>query len=908
MRRSRRLNADAAAAAAPAAGGGAPTHGWRKWLPHTSHLRRSGGGGGTSSAGGSSAGGAGGSSAGGTTPAAAAAAGAAAAHDHEHYEPFVADPAYDLWTAAPVPAAARPRGGGGLAASRSVPHMTDESLTRLLALGENGGGAAGGGARRAGKGARANGGDESPTAVAAAATGGGGKEARRGAAAPRTSRASVDAGRLSGAGGAPDRGDPLFDLGGSRRGGRANRGARATVDLGAAAAAGAAAGGLGAGVGGVGGGSLAGGAGMGGASVGGGGGGGGLHATPAGVSSTRPGFGGRLSAFRHRNFGSAAAAAAAAAGGDRPPPPARRRVSLQRGLGGGTGLDGALAGITGVRARGGSAASAGAAAAGDVGKREAYRSGYDPLALLRRLPPSVASAVEVRVSGSRWLPHAWTPHWAELRGRLVVLLDADAAGWGDAPTATGASAAVGGSGDAAVRALFSTHRLFVSRRGRGGTTLRLRRAAGAAATSVWLRFADETAAGAWEKALVLAAASRVVGVSDFVFVAPIGKGASGKVFLVRDRVTGERLALKVIDKRKVFDTRSGFRHAVDERLALQLTAGHPFFTQLRYAFQTRTNLYVALAFCDGGDLFQYLRTHGGRLREPQLRLVAAEVLLALEELHALGFVYRDLKPENVLLDRDGHVRLADFGLCKQLRNQLTSTICGTHTYAAPETLSGMAYNTSIDCWALGIFLYHLLRGRTPYEAPTLEQVIHKMSHSPVKFASSTSPELTSLITGLLDFKPANRLGCGLGGVTALRSHPFFAGIDWAAVRRGAPHADALSTSAPSPAGGPPPPPEPLRARRRPRSAGGAGNAPPTAADGVAVDAPDGMQDELRNFDLAEWGHVSIDNDRDDATYGDDTLWPPLRAKRRICDELFVVGFAYATSLPSAVPPGLSVGR
>ncbi|KAK1868579.1 hypothetical protein I4F81_011064 [Pyropia yezoensis] len=972
MRRSRRLDGGAAmggptATASPTSISSA---GWRKWLPVVGSRRVATGSGGDSSSGVGGGGGSSGSSSGGRAAAAAAAAGGIAATIDE--ATAATDAAYEAWAAVPPSSAGgggggfpllavRPR-GGGLAASRSVPHMTEESLTRLLAGSSVGGGNAanvsrggGGGGKAASRSAKAAKAAKVAAATPAAAVttpaaANAGSPPPPSAGADRNgdwrhgnshhlhsrpgARVSVDAG---GFGSSTGGGGGSMGAGvGGRVGGRgrgANRGARATVDLGSAVAAPPSGG---SGVGGEPG--VVPGT-MGGVRAGAGGAAAGVH---PGVSGGRPGFGGRLSAFRHRNFGGGAAAAAAAASGapagvarmQRAP---RRRASNYRSGGGlgGLGAGGGAAGGGGdpVLGPGGrmrqppATASAGSGAGGDVGKREAYRSGYDPLALLRRLPASVASAVEVRVSGSRWLVHSWTPHWAELRGRLVVLLDPEAPGWegmgADVAAGGGAlgvgAAGGGGVGDAAVRALFSTHRLFVSRHGRGGTTLRLRRAAGAASSSVWLRFLDDATAGAWEKALVQASASRVVGVSDFVFVAPIGKGASGKVFLVRDRVTGERLALKVIDKRKVFDTRSGFRHAVDERLALQLTAGHPFFTQLRYAFQTRTNLYVALAFCDGGDLFQYLRTHGGRLREPQLRLVAAEVLLALEELHALGFVYRDLKPENVLLDRDGHVRLADFGLCKQLRNQLTSTICGTHTYAAPETLSGMAYNTSIDCWALGIFLYHLLRGRTPYEAPTLEQVIHKMSHSPVKFPSSTSPELTALITGLLDFKPANRLGCGLGGVSSLRSHPFFAGVDWEAVRRGAPHADALSTKAPPPGGiaaaapsaqplkSLAPPPVARSRRRRVHSAGGGGDDADGRAPPADAATPDGMQDELRNFDLAEWGHVSIDNDRDDATYGDDTLWPPVRARKRIADELFVVGFAYASPRPGGAPPGRPAG-
>lgn len=424
---------------------------------------------------------------------------------------------------------------------------------------------------------------------------------------------------------------------------------------------------------------------------------------------------------------------------------------------------------------------------------------FDVWGLLRRLPVrELGCVVGIRGRekvgvGGRWFlggrgggVFGGGKVWIEMRGRVVVVVErkgVDADGGWD-----------GFDGDYVLEeeivGVFSMEGGVVGRsRGGRGLTLVVRRRKEEGV--VVLKFGNGRDCDRWEKALVRAAGERVVGLSSFEFIAPIGKGASGKVFLVKDRVTGERLALKVIGKKRVFSNRSGFRHAFDERLALEMTDGHPFFSRLRYAFQTRKNFYLAIDFYQGGDLFQYLRTHDGRLEECQARIVAAEVILALEHMHKLGFVYRDLKPENILLDSEGHVRLADFGLCKRLDHGLTATICGTHTYAAPEMLALQEYGKTVDFWALGTFLYHIVRGRTPYEARDLDQVIYNMNNRPIRFSASCSNEMVSVIRGLLEWHPPRRLGCGPEGLQELKRHPFFASLNWELIYRRAPNREGL---------------------------------------------------------------------------------------------------------------------
>lgn len=663
------------------------------------------------------------------------------------------------------------------------------------------------------------------------------------------------------------------------------------------------------------------------------------------------------------------------------PPPYLRRSFHRNDANSVTG--GSLRGSTlGIHLRASRLRRSSVAASVDLARKASgYRAGFDPLALLRRLPAIVSGNVAVKSgrNATAFLPAPADHYYAELRGRVVVLIepsdvranaplsrgnthspdssrndcDATLSQNGQNPAhrtnkgyrgrgtftiqsqgrkdtksefANGKSATqrprvhtkrhvepkmAGTAMDAVILAIFSVQGTSISRQPRG-CTIRIRKHG--SNQNVWLKFASEHAAEEWEQALVHAASERVATVSDFEFLSPIGKGASGKVFLVRDRKTSKKFALKVVPKARVFETRSGFRHALDERLALEVVAGHPFFSQLRYAFQTRSNFYLVIDFYEGGDLYQYLRLHGGRLAEPQVRSVAAEVLLAIDYLHKCGFVYRDLKPENVLLDSAGHVRLADFGLSKFLppSSPLTATICGTHTYAAPEMLSSRHYGTSIDAWALGIFIFHIFRGRTPFEARNLDQVIQKMNARQIRFPSSTSSALVSLIKGLLDWQPNSRLGCGSRGVDDIKDHPFFASVSWDGVYERMQHPESLydyeesvkqvhhanaannmlessspvsksshaasanSSSSTSASPG-----------AKPNVAGA------TAADVLAETSPPAANDELRNFDLAEWANVSVDQDFDDLKYGDQSLWPMKSVRKRLEDEHFIVGFSFS---------------
>ena len=200
---------------------------------------------------------------------------------------------------------------------------------------------------------------------------------------------------------------------------------------------------------------------------------------------------------------------------------------------------------------------------------------------------------------------------------------------------------------------------------------------------------------------------------DFTILKVLGKGAFGKVMLAKANDTQTIYAMKALNKQTLIE-RNEITHTKTERKALEDTH-HPFLVHLRFAFQTPTKLYLVMDYCNGGELFYHLKT-AGRFAEPRARLYAAEITSALHHLHTLKIIYRDLKPENVLLDFEGHVRITDFGLAKDAMelSDKTHTFCGTPDYLAPEIISQKGHGRAVDWWSLGTMIYEMLGGLPPF--------------------------------------------------------------------------------------------------------------------------------------------------------------------------------------------------
>jgi len=186
----------------------------------------------------------------------------------------------------------------------------------------------------------------------------------------------------------------------------------------------------------------------------------------------------------------------------------------------------------------------------------------------------------------------------------------------------------------------------------------------------------------------------------------------------------------------------------------------PFLVKMHFAFQTETQLYFIMDYINGGELFYHL-TRERKFSEDRVRFYAAEIVAAVEYLHDAGVIYRDLKPENLLLTKGGHVVMTDFGLSKEgLHDQkdTTTTFCGTPEYLAPEVLDGdRGYTKAVDWWSFGTLMFEMLTGLPPFYNEEVQLMYNKILTAPLEIPPSLSPEASSLLRGLLDRDVDKRL-------------------------------------------------------------------------------------------------------------------------------------------------------
>ena len=268
---------------------------------------------------------------------------------------------------------------------------------------------------------------------------------------------------------------------------------------------------------------------------------------------------------------------------------------------------------------------------------------------------------------------------------------------------------------------------------------------------------------------------------SYKFIAVLGRGHFGKVLLCEDRETKSLSALKALKKRDII-AREEVDSLMAERRIFQTInqVKHPFLINLISCFQTNTHVCFVMEYASGGDLM--LHIHSDVFSEPRACFYSACVVLGLQYLHSKGIVYRDLKLDNLLLDKDGFLKIADFGLCKEgmWYGSRTSTFCGTPEFLAPEVLTETSYTRAVDWWGLGVLIYEMLVGESPFPGEDEEEVFDSIVNDNVRYPRFLSNEAITIMRRLLRRNPERRLGSNLQDADDIKKQSFFKvnGINW----------------------------------------------------------------------------------------------------------------------------------
>lgn len=258
----------------------------------------------------------------------------------------------------------------------------------------------------------------------------------------------------------------------------------------------------------------------------------------------------------------------------------------------------------------------------------------------------------------------------------------------------------------------------------------------------------------------------------------LGTGSFGRVLMSIEKGISPTVysATKIISKERVIKTRQ-VEHTVNEKNILYCMDCR-FVVRLFDYFQDKLMLYFVLEFVNGGEMFSHIQKQKRhRFSEEQTRFFSAETVLAFEYLHNLDIIFRDLKPENLLLDFRGHLRVTDFGFAKRVEDR-TYTMCGTPEYLAPEIIVNKGYGHSVDWWAVGVLTYEMRCGHSPFEARSQMEMFKKITKRDLKFPREFTEHEIALIDGLLQVDLTHRLGNLVGGTDDIKRHKYFSTIDW----------------------------------------------------------------------------------------------------------------------------------
>eukprot|EP00304_Pavlova_gyrans_P007297 CAMPEP_0206058624 /NCGR_PEP_ID=MMETSP1466-20131121/47096_1 /ASSEMBLY_ACC=CAM_ASM_001126 /TAXON_ID=44452 /ORGANISM="Pavlova gyrans, Strain CCMP608" /LENGTH=527 /DNA_ID=CAMNT_0053433921 /DNA_START=24 /DNA_END=1604 /DNA_ORIENTATION=+ len=329
--------------------------------------------------------------------------------------------------------------------------------------------------------------------------------------------------------------------------------------------------------------------------------------------------------------------------------------------------------------------------------------------------------------------------------------------------------------------------------------------------------------------------------SDFTLGRVLGEGNYSRVFLGTLAATGQQVAVKVIEKRKL-ERYKKQAEALMEKHVLS-SCSHPFMVRLHHTFQDPTCLYLCTEYVPGGELWN--KSHKTGVRQSLAVFYASELLDVLEYLHAKEIVHRDVKPENILIAADGHIKLIDFGTAKMLGENAPATsgnfkfgrnfkeFVGTAEYMPPEAVNNQPADYRADLWSFGGTIYHLMTGQVPFKGGSEYLTFKRVLELKYRFPVGMPAEARSIVEAMFKVDPRERLGGGLAQEerhAAVKAHPFFAGVRWGEIHSQTPpgptpedeatpgHARALllvpPAELPAPVEIPPPPPPPSKSRKR----------------------------------------------------------------------------------------------
>uniref|UniRef100_A0AAR2IMS3 Protein kinase C n=1 Tax=Pygocentrus nattereri TaxID=42514 RepID=A0AAR2IMS3_PYGNA len=266
---------------------------------------------------------------------------------------------------------------------------------------------------------------------------------------------------------------------------------------------------------------------------------------------------------------------------------------------------------------------------------------------------------------------------------------------------------------------------------------------------------------------------------SFVFHKVLGKGSFGKVLLAELRGRGEYFAVKAL-KKDVVLMDDDVECTMVEKRVLALAWDNPFLTHLYCTFQTKEHLFFVMEYLNGGDLMFHIQDKG-RFDLYRATFYAAEIICGLQFLHSKGIIYRDLKLDNVMLDKDGHIKIADFGMCKEnmVGENRATTFCGTPDYIAPEILLGQRYTFSVDWWSFGVLVYEMLIGQSPFQGDDEDELFESIRMDVPHYPRWITKESKDLLEKMFEREPTRRLGV----VGNIRAHPFFKTINWSALEK-----------------------------------------------------------------------------------------------------------------------------